>query len=58
MVKSVGQQVTLKAGSYEGMTLYSSTTAVVKDADYFGGSGMYTLEVTNKEIVVTDLDSE
>ena len=54
MVKSVGQQVTLKAG----VTLYSSTTAVVKDADYFGESGMYTLEVTNKEIVVTDLDLE
>ena len=58
MVKSVGQQVTLKAGSYEGMTLYSSTTAVVKDADYFGDSGMYTLKVADKEIVVTDLDLE
>lgn len=58
MLKCIGQQVTLKAGSYEGVTLYSSTTAVVKDADYFGGSGMYTLKVKGKEIVVTDLDLE
>jgi hypothetical protein len=58
MVKSVGQQVTLKPGSYESLTLDSSTTAVVKDADYFGDSGMYTLKVADKEIVVTDLDLE
>jgi hypothetical protein len=56
MLKSVEQQVTLEAGSYEGVTLYSSITAVVKDADYFGGAAMYVVKVNDKKVVVTDLN--